>query len=228
MRRLKRFLFNPIKRLGVRIFNRLRAWSEADLPRFATEPKNLQILLPRTITNPHRIYIGDDVWLGPGALLVPAVRFPSQPLFPAGMSADFKQAFDPKITIGNRVTSTGGLVLGAHQEITIDDDVMFASNVMISDAVHGYDTVHTPYKYQPMRGIAPIVIRRGCWIGQNVVILPGVTIGEFSIVGANSVVTKSIPARCIAFGAPARIAKQWNETAQEWVDETQATVERNG
>ena len=220
IKNLKNFLSRPIKRLGVFLFQRLQSWVEADLPRFATAPKNLEILLPRTITNPHRIYIGDDVWLGPGSLLVPAARFPSRPLFPAGMAADFKQVFDPKITIGNRVTSTGGLVLGAHQEITIEDDVMFASNVMISDAGHGYDTAHTPYKYQPMRGIAPIVVKRGCWIGQNVVILPGVTIGEYCIIGANSVVTKSIPARSIAHGAPARVAKCWDDAAQDWVNAT--------
>lgn len=221
MQSLKNLLFSrPIRRLGIRLFQRLQAWREADLPRFATEPKNLEILLPRTITNPHRIYIGDDVWLGPGSLLVAAARFPSRPLFPAGMSADFKQVFDPKVTIGNRVTSTGGLTLGAHQDITIEDDVMFAANVMISDALHGYSTASVPYKYQPMGHIAAILIKRGCWIGQNVVILPGVTVGEYSIIGANSVVTKSIPARSIAVGAPARVIKHWDESAGDWINTT--------
>jgi acetyltransferase-like isoleucine patch superfamily enzyme len=64
---------------------------------------------------------------------------------------------------------------------------------------------------------APIVIKRGCWIGQNVVILPGVTIGELSIIGANSVVTRDVPARSIAVGAPARVIKSWDATARRWV-----------
>ena len=221
---IKRLISRPIKRAGVALFNRLAQWSEADLPEFATQPKNLQILMPRTISRPQRIYIGDDVWLGPGALLAPATNFPSRPLFPEGMSADFRQVFDPKITIGNRVTSTGGLILGAHQEITIEDDVMFASNVMISDALHGYETANVPYKYQPMGHIAPIVIKRGCWVGQNVVVLPGVTIGEHTIIGANSVVTKSIPARSIAYGVPARVVKSWDEAAHDWIGATQTSV----
>ena len=214
---IKDLVSRPIKRIGVAVFNRLAQWSEADLPQFATQPKNLRILMPRTISRPNRIYIGDDVWLGPGALLAPATNFPSQPLFPPGMTADFKQVFDPRITIGNRVTSTGGLILGAHQDITIEDDVMFAANVMISDALHGYETANVPYKYQPMGHIAPVLIKRGCWIGQNVVILPRVTIGEYAIVGANSVVTASIPARSIAYGAPARVVKRWDEATQAWV-----------
>lgn len=209
-----------IKRLGVALFNRLAQWSESDLPEFATQPKNLQIIKPRRISRAKRIYIGDDVWLGPGSLLAPVANFPSHPLFPIGMAADFNQTFDPKITIGHRVTATGGLVLGAHQDITIEDDVMFASNVIISDALHGYDTANVPYKYQPMGHIAPILIKRGCWIGQNVVILPGVTIGEYTIIGANSVVTKSIPARSIAYGAPARVVKTWDEARQDWVNAT--------
>jgi len=213
---LKRLLSRPIKRLGVAVLTRVEQWADADLPRFATDPKNLVIARPRTICFPKRIHIGDDVWLGPGSLLVPVTTFPAPPLLPVGMSANFRQEFDPKITIGDRVTSTGGLILGAHKEITIEDDVMFAANVMISDALHAYESAVTPYKYQPMIRVAPIVIKRGCWIGQNVVIMPGVTIGEMSIIGANSVVTKDIPARSIAIGAPARVTKQWDDVAKRW------------
>jgi acetyltransferase-like isoleucine patch superfamily enzyme len=71
--------------------------------------------------------------------------------------------------------------------------------------------------------IAPIVIKRGCWIGQNVVIMPGVTIGELSIIGANSVVTGNIPPRSIAVGAPARVIKTWDAASRAWVPVTPAT-----
>ena len=114
------------------------------------------------------------------------------------------QTFNPTITIGSRVTSTGMLTIAAMQEVTIEEDVMFASNVLISDGMHGFENADEPYKYQKMWKIAPVLVKRGCWIGQNVVIMPGVTVGELSIIGANSVVTKSIPDRCIAVGAPGR------------------------
>jgi acetyltransferase-like isoleucine patch superfamily enzyme len=94
---------------------------------------------------------------------------------------------------------------------------MFASNVHITDGLHGYENANEPYKYQKLFRIAPIRIKRGCWIGQNVVILPGVTIGELTIIGANSVVTKNIPDRCIAVGAPAKVIKTWDENTQRWV-----------
>jgi acetyltransferase-like isoleucine patch superfamily enzyme len=213
---LKKLVSRPIKRFGIAVFDRIEQWSEADLPRFATHPRNLTIARPRTICAPERIYIGNDVTLGPGSLLVPVIEFPAQPLLPVGMPASFRQEFHPRISIGNGVTATGRLIVGAHQEITIEDDVMFASNVLLSDALHGYESTQTPYKYQPMIRVAPIVIRRGCWIGQNVVVMPGVTIGELSIVGANSVVTKDVPARSIAVGAPARVIRQWDGSMQRW------------
>ena len=99
----------------------------------------------------------------------------------------------------------------------IEDDVLIASNVTILDHQHGYQNASEPYKYQPLGRIAPVLIRRGTWIGQNVVILSGVTIGELAIIGANSVVTRSIPDRCIAVGAPAKVTKRWDERTENWM-----------
>jgi len=198
------------------LYKKMEAAAEADLPRFANNPKNLRIQRPRRLFSTHRIYMGDDVSIGPGALLVPQVRYPSSVMrHPEKQLA--VQTFDPKIVIGNRVTSTGLLTIAVMQEVTIEDDVMFASNVLIADGMHGFGHANEPYKYQKMWKIAPIVIKRGCWLGQNVVVMPGVTIGELSIVGANSVVTRSIPSRCIAAGVPARVIKRWDETAGKWI-----------
>jgi len=198
------------------LYKKMEALAEADLPKFANSPKNVRIERPRRIFNAHRIYVGDDVSIGPGAFLIPQMRYPSSVMrHPDRQYAE--QTFDPRIVIGNRVTSTGTLTVAAMQEITIEDDVMFASNVLVSDGMHGFENANVPYKYQKMWKIAPIVIKRGCWLGQNVVVMPGVTIGELSIVGANSVVTRSIPPRSIAAGAPARVIKRWDETAGKWI-----------
>ena len=62
-----------------------------------------------------------------------------------------------------------------------------------------------------------VVIGNGVWIGQRSIILPGVTIGEHSIIGANSVVTHDIPAYCIAAGQPAKIMKKWDFDNLTWV-----------
>ena len=62
-----------------------------------------------------------------------------------------------------------------------------------------------------------VVIGDGVWIGQRSIILSGVTIGEHSIIGANSVVTHDIPAFCIAAGQPAKILKRWDFYNSTWV-----------
>lgn len=214
---LKELIRMPIKKMVVPALKKIERWAETDLPQFGNSPKNLTISLPRTIRAPDRIFIGDDVWLGPGSLLIPVRAYPGSALWPRDRPRSFQQKFDPKIVIGDRVTATANLTLAAHQEIIIEDDVMFASNVNITDGLHGYENADEPYKYQPIFRIAPIVIKRGCWIGQNVVVMPGVTIGELSIIGANSVVTKSIPNRCIAVGSPARVIKKWDAVSRQWL-----------
>ena len=214
---LKKLARKTLERVTVPVLNRVQKWQEDTLPQFATTPRNLTIQLPRTICMPERISIGDDVWLGPGCLLCPILGFPSKPLWPDDRPVTFNQHFDPKIVIGNRVTATGSLTLGAHDQIVIEDDVMFAANVHLTDGLHGFEHTDEPYKYQPINRIAPITIKHGCWIGQNVVIMPGVTIGELCIIGANSVVTRSIPPRSIAVGAPARVIKTWDEKERRWI-----------
>ena len=126
------------------------------------------------------------------------------------------QKFDPVIRIGDRVSATGYLTIGATTLVEIGDDVLFASHIFIGDNQHGHSDAELPYKYQPLEEIAAVSIRRGCWIGEHVVIMSGVDIGEMSIVGANSVVTKSVPARSIVAGSPARVVRQWNSDSGSW------------
>ena len=213
---IKKSVLKWVRSILLHIYKKMEAVAEADLPRFANNPENLKIERPRRIYDAHLIHIGNDVSIGPGALLVPQRFYPTRVMSHPEMKHDV-QTFNPKIVIGNRVTSTGMLTIAAMQEVTIEDDVMFALNVLIADGMHGFENADVPYKYQKMWKISPIVIKRSCWIGQNVVIMPGVAVGELSIIGANSVVTKSIPARCIAFGSPARVVKTWDEHTKAWV-----------
>lgn len=64
-----------------------------------------------------------------------------------------------------------------------------------------------------------VTIENGVWIGNNVIILPNVTIGEKSIVGAGSVVTKSIPAYSVAVGNPAHVIKHFDFEANIWIED---------
>jgi acetyltransferase-like isoleucine patch superfamily enzyme len=218
---VKRSLRSIVHSTLRRLYHLTERLVESDLPRFANQPKNLRIEMPRRLFETHCMWIGDDVSIGPGSLLVAQTHYPTPVMQHPGQSTPM-QRFEPKIVIGNRVTATGNLTLDAMQKIEIDDDVMFAANVIVMDGLHGFQSANEPYKYQPMWRIAPVVIGRGCWIAQNVVIMPGVTIGELSIIGANSVVTHSIPPRSIAFGNPARVVKRWDEQNQCWLSVSSA------
>lgn len=213
---MKNFLLSILVRLGA-VLHGLRARiAEATLPQFANRPSNLRIDLPRNVSGPDRMHFGDDVELGPGSFLIAVREYPSRKMRSETFPLD-TQRFEPTIRFGSRVTATAQLQVFAQSSVEIGDDVMFATNVYINDGSHGYDTADVPYKYQPISRIAPVRVERGCWIGQNVVIMPGVTIGEYSVIGANSVVTRSVPPRSIAMGAPARVAKRWDGDRSDWV-----------
>jgi acetyltransferase-like isoleucine patch superfamily enzyme len=212
---LKRVILKLVVKLGVLLERSGRQIGEASLPAFANRPKGFVMQLPRRIHNPERITLGDDVKLGPNSVLSANSEYPGGWMHhPEGRHVT--QQFDSRIVIGHRVTATSALQVVALKEIVIEDDVMFASNNFICDGLHAYHHANEPYKYQGMTRIAPIRIGRGSWIGQNVIVMPGVTIGELAIVGANSVVTRDVPARCIAVGNPARVVKRWDEAAQRW------------
>ena len=206
------------RRLGIRLGLLLRSVEDdvdrLSLPRFANEPRNLRFATPRRISNPQCIWIGDDVSLGPGCLLSPTRKYPGA--FMQGAPEVESQEFEPVIRIGNRVSATGHLTIGAAEKVEIGDDVLFASHIFISDNQHGHAGVDLPYKYQPLEKVAAVSIGKGCWIGEHVVIMPGVEIGEMAIIGANSVVTESIPPRSIAVGSPARVVRQWNSGSECW------------
>lgn len=211
-----KFTTSLIIKLGVLLHEANHKIAYKTLPKFGNSPKNVTIDLPRRIINPDRMFLGNNVSLGPGSFIIAVTLYPP-PMMEHPEKKQHIQQFNSKIIIGNNVTSTADLQIAAQSEIIIEDHVMFASNIHINDALHGFENANEPYKYQKISRIAPILIKRGCWIGQNVVILPGVTIGELTMIGANSVVTKSIPDRCIAVGSPAKVIKKWDENTQRWV-----------
>lgn len=212
----RRSLRRLLSELAIRMLDVQGTVAERTMPQFANRPEHLTIDLPRRIINPERISLGDHVWLGPGSFIVAVKEYPGPSLRHPDKRHD-PQSYSSLIRIGHRVTSSGSLVIGAAERVEIGDDVLLAMNVTILDNLHGYENAEEPYKYQALQRIAPVEVGRGCWIGQNVVILPSVKIGEMSIIGANSVVTHSIPERSIAVGAPARVIKQWDENNRAWL-----------
>jgi acetyltransferase-like isoleucine patch superfamily enzyme len=109
-----------------------------------------------------------------------------------------------------------GANISAAHKIVIGEYVLLARNVYISDHAHAFENIHVPIMRQGINGIAPVSIGPSTWLGQNVVVLPGVTIGQHCVIGANSVVNASVPDFCVAVGAPARVVKRYNSNARRW------------
>lgn len=129
----------------------------------------------------------------------------------------------PKQVIFGKNVALGDYVhIGALESVTIGDNVLMASKIYISDHDHGIYTGQNTspagqIQSEKLLQISPVVIGNNVWLGENVCVLKGVHIGENSIIGASSVVTKSIPANSIAVGTPAKVVKQYDSSLKEWV-----------
>lgn len=117
-----------------------------------------------------------------------------------------------QISIGKNVVIRPGTMLFADSqqkgEIIIEDDVLMGSCVHIYVTNHEYSNPNVPIYYQGDSPKGSVLIKKGCWIGANVTILKGVTIGENSVVAAGSVVVKDVPPRTVVAGNPAKVLKK--------------------
>ncbi|WP_263649783.1 acyltransferase [Rasiella rasia] len=92
-------------------------------------------------------------------------------------------------------------------KISIGNYVMIAPNVAIYTNSHEFADLETPMVLQGDTETNAVVIENNAWLGRNVVVLPGITVGEGSIVGANSVVTKNVAPFTVVGGVPAKLIK---------------------
>lgn len=116
-------------------------------------------------------------------------------------------AWDADITIGNNV-GMSSTVLWCHQRIAIGNNVKIGGNCILIDTdAHDMNYVNRRSPRTDRCASSPIIIEDDVFIGVNCIILKGVTIGARSIIAAGSVVTKSIPANCIAGGNPAKVIR---------------------
>jgi len=107
-------------------------------------------------------------------------------------------------TIGARTFANFGLVCLDVAPITIGDDVQIATNVQLLTATHPVEPGPRRDKWE---SAAPIVLGDNVWLGGGVIVCPGVTIGENTVVGAGSVVVRDLPPNVVAVGNPARVVR---------------------
>ncbi|MBQ2640280.1 MAG: sugar O-acetyltransferase [Bacilli bacterium] len=117
--------------------------------------------------------------------------------------------FGNRVKFGKNVFINHSAILSASGGIEFEDGVSVAPGVRIATINHDFNERHTKYTY------GKVLIKKNAWIGMNVTICPGVTIGKYAVVGGGSVVTKDIPDYGVAVGNPAKVIKYLDEKEQK-------------
>lgn len=112
--------------------------------------------------------------------------------------------FGNRVKFGKNVFINHSAILSASGGIDFGDGVMLAPGVRIATINHDFNHRHSIYTY------GRVVIKKNAWIGMGAIICPGVTIGEYAVVGAGAVVTRDIPDYAVVVGSPAKIIKFLN------------------
>lgn len=134
------------------------------------------------------------------------------------IDVDFHCEYGKHIFIGNRTIINQNCTFIDNNYIHIGNDVLIASNVQIYTATH---STRAEERVMPdwnsnksvcLTIARPIVIEDNAWIGGGAIILPGVTIGKGAVIGAGSVVTRSIPAFTVSVGNPCKVIRNVHQT----------------
>ena len=145
------------------------------------------------------INIGQKVTLGHDAELFAVYRW-----------ENCHQEFSPQIVLGNNVVLAPYSRIGCIDRVEIGDWTTIGQRVYITDHTHGdvsVEQLNLPPRHRPLYSKGPVKIGSYVHVGENSCIMPGVTIGDHSVIGAGSVVTHDIPPYSVAAGNPARVLK---------------------
>ena len=129
-----------------------------------------------------------------------------------------------RLIFGNDVQVNDYVHISAIDRVEIGDNCLFASHIYVSDNSHGNygddpsiaSSPDTPPASRPYI-VASVKIGKNVWLGEGVIVMPGVTIGDGCIIGAHSGVNKDIPTASIAVGSPAEVIKRYSYEKKCWI-----------
>ena len=117
------------------------------------------------------------------------------------------------VHFGNNVYANFNLTMVDDTHIYVGDCTMFAPNVTVATAGH---PICPELREKAYQFNMPVHIGRNCWIGAGALIMPGVSIGDNTVIGAGSVVTKDIPANVVAVGNPCKVMREITDRDREY------------
>ena len=159
--------------------------------------------LKRSIAN--RICLGNSVCIAKDAWL--NVSAPSR-------------GQEPVILLDDGCVIARRSMISAKNKIHLKHNVILSASVLIMDHAHAYEDVSLPIEQQGVTEGGTICIEEGCWIGQGAAIVCNsgeLVVGKNSVIAANALVTRSVPAYSVVSGNPARVVKQYDVVKQKWV-----------
>lgn len=172
--------------------------------RFATMGRRSTIRKPMMIGGAEFIHLGSQVQIRDGARLeVIALHGPR-----------------PVLRIGDQTNIEQNVHIVCHHRVEIGKRVSITGNCAIVDVTHPYEDVDDPRKIgeRIQQDEASVVIGDGCFVGFGSVILPETELGEYCVVGANSVVKGKFPSYCVVAGNPAQVVRRYDRAARRWVN----------
>lgn len=158
------------------------------------------------IIKPLRIDGGDNIFIGKRVVIEQGTWLASMPL------TDTKT---PRLEISDDCVIGHFNHIYATHEIIIEDGVLTADRVYISDNLHSYQEIDSYIKDQPILQNGSVRIGAGSWLGENVCVL-GAKVGKHCIIGSNAVVTRDIPDYSVAVGIPAKVIKVYDFHTKQW------------
>jgi acetyltransferase-like isoleucine patch superfamily enzyme len=164
-----------------------RAYSVLVAHRLGACGDGLQVLFPATVKNAKAIEVGDAVVIREHVWL----------------NVEARSEFTLSIGSGSYIGRFAHI--NASRSVVIENEVLIADRVHISDYQHAYSDLTRAIVAQGLTDPEPVRIRSGSWIGVGAVIMPGITVGRGAIVGANAVVTRDVGELEIVGGVPAEV-----------------------
>lgn len=179
-----------------------RIWFKLLIARFFKVcGKGSVVVSANSIQGIENISIGDNVFIAAGAVLA---------------SVRFIGSGTPRLHIGNRCTLGRNNHIYSTRDIHLEDGILTAANVYISDNQHEYKDTERYIIDQPVLQLGQVRIGAGSWLGQNVCII-GASVGRGCVIGANAVVLSDIPDFSVAVGSPARVIRRFDHETRMWM-----------